>query len=99
MLEPAFSVRGIVKSLAWKQRAWESLRFGALRRSAERLRGPAVLMYHGVVDRLQDPELDRWCLTTGEFVRHLDYLTRHFRVVSLDAVVKGLSGGGPLPEN
>jgi peptidoglycan/xylan/chitin deacetylase (PgdA/CDA1 family) len=56
-----------------------------------------VLMYHGVVNRLQDAELDRWCLTTQEFGHHLDFLVRAYRVVPLDEVVVALASGGPLP--
>jgi peptidoglycan/xylan/chitin deacetylase (PgdA/CDA1 family) len=53
-------------------------------------------MYHGVVSRIQDPELDRWAITQAEFARHVDFLTRSYEVLSLTEAVKTVEEGHPL---
>jgi peptidoglycan/xylan/chitin deacetylase (PgdA/CDA1 family) len=60
-------------------------------------RGAAILMYHGVVDRVRDPELDGWCLTAEELGRHLEALGRERKVVPLAQMVEAL-GAGEAPD-
>jgi peptidoglycan/xylan/chitin deacetylase (PgdA/CDA1 family) len=88
-----------VKPLIWKRRIRETLQYGRPGRAAERLPGPVVLMYHGVVDQIRDSELDRWNLTRKAFIRHLDYLSRHYEVVPLTQAVQVLGSSDRIPEN
>jgi peptidoglycan/xylan/chitin deacetylase (PgdA/CDA1 family) len=88
-----------VKPLIWKRRIRETLRYGRPGRAAERLPGPVVLMYHGVVNQIRDSELDRWNLMRKAFIRHLDYLTRHYEVVPLSQAVQVLGSSDRTPEN
>lgn len=53
-------------------------------------------MYHGVVDRVRDPELDRWSITADELRAHLAALTTRWEVVPLQRVVDALRAGRTL---
>lgn len=59
--------------------------------------GPAILMYHGVVDCVRDPDLDAWSITAEELRRHLEALTRGWEVVALGTLVDALVTGRGLP--
>jgi peptidoglycan/xylan/chitin deacetylase (PgdA/CDA1 family) len=54
-------------------------------------------MYHGVVSRIQDPELDRWAITQAEFARHIAFLSQFYEVVSLGQAVDAVQSGYSLP--
>ena len=84
---------------SWKTRFIQALRFSALHRPFPQVPGPVILVYHGVVSRIQDPELDRWAITQVEFARHLDLLARNFQVVPLGQVVTALTSGNALLPN
>lgn len=72
-------------------RTLDLLGLAALGRRRNR-RLPAVLMYHGVVER--PPRLSRQILVrSGIFARHMEHLARHHRVVHLSELVQGLQGG------
>lgn len=64
---------------------------------AQDSRGPIILMYHGVVDRVRDPDLDAWSITAEELRRHLEALTRRWEVVALDSLVQALERRRALP--
>src|SRR5205814_3591619 len=53
-----------------------------------------VLCYHSVNDQA-NPDCDP--LPRSMFEQHLDHLKRHYQVVTVDALVKGLYAGAPLP--
>src|SRR5438270_13720771 len=80
-----------MKPINWKARMIETLRHGPHRRRAESLPGPVILMYHGVLNQIADAELDRWDVTRRAFIRHLDYLLSHYRVVSLEQALQGVA--------
>ena len=46
-----------------------------------------VIMYHGIVERIIDPYLDRYCITKTHFQRQIDFLGKKFRFVSLSELV------------
>lgn len=71
----------------------EGFRYGLPLPRRRGLPGPVILMYHGVIARSQDPELDRWAIPTAEFIRHLDFLRRHYRIVSMERLVEALGAG------
>lgn len=56
-------------------------------------------MYHGVVNQIHDSELDRWNLTRKAFLRHLDYLSRHYEVVPVSQAVQVLGSSDRTPED
>jgi peptidoglycan/xylan/chitin deacetylase (PgdA/CDA1 family) len=72
------------------------LRFGGQRQDLPQVPGPLILVYHGVVDRIQDPQLDRWAITHAELTRHLDFLARTFQIVPLNRIVSALAEGSSL---
>ncbi len=82
-----------MKTLSWKRRLLEGLRYGLPLPRRRRLPAPVILMYHGVIARCQDPILDRWALSAVEFARHLDYLERHYRIVSLNRLMEAIHAG------
>jgi len=56
----------------------------------------AILMYHGVVDRVRDPEIDRWSITAEELRGHVAALTRQWEVVSLRRMCDALQTGSDI---
>lgn len=66
------------------------------RRHGRRLR---VLLYHGVLQRVDGPAaFGNLFLDVERFARHLRYLVRSFTIVSLNDVLACLATGRPFPE-
>ena len=87
-----------MKQIALKQYVLE--RFRSIgRRFGGTLSGAVILMYHGVVQRDEDPDLDRWNITQRELGRHLRFLSETFQIISLDTVVKAIEHRDDLPAN
>ncbi len=94
-------VKSSVKSLAAKA-IHGSGAFLLLRKMHRRRFGPGIriLFYHRVAAEAGPPDLrGRRPITAREFERHLQHLTRHYRVISLEEAAKALQSGAPLPEN
>ncbi len=53
--------------------------------------GPWIVAYHGVVERIRDPWLERNNLVLSQFREHLDYFERHRVVVALDELLGSIS--------
>lgn len=56
-----------------------------------------VLSLHGVVERIEHPEIQLNHLDLETFERVVELVRTRFSVVSLDEIVASLRGGGPLP--
>lgn len=46
-----------------------------------------IIVYHGVVEEIMDPYLDRFCITKTHFQKQIDFLAKHFRFVSLSELI------------
>ncbi len=68
-----------------------------LRRRRRASRGLLILMYHSIGrSDLLRPGL---CVSEKNFARQLKYLTRHFKILSLESAVGTIRRGEPLPDN
>jgi peptidoglycan/xylan/chitin deacetylase (PgdA/CDA1 family) len=60
----------------------------------------AILRYHAVVDPQDcDYASPGICISKRDFEKHVRYLARRYRVISLDDVVDAIRAGKPLPAN
>ncbi len=56
-----------------------------------------VVMYHGITQKAYDPPV--WTqLPVDQFRRQLDYLQKHYQLVSLSRAIEALCSGKPLPD-
>jgi peptidoglycan/xylan/chitin deacetylase (PgdA/CDA1 family) len=62
-----------------------------------RRRRLVVLTYHGVLQRTDGGFLHRNCVSVEEFDRHVEFLKRHYRLLTLDQALDGIAGRVPLP--
>jgi peptidoglycan/xylan/chitin deacetylase (PgdA/CDA1 family) len=73
--------------------------YGLIRRTRPNQR-VAILRYHAVCGpegyEYADPHI---CVSVAAFRAHVEYLTSHYAVISLDDAVKALRGERPLPDN
>lgn len=73
--------------------------YGLIRRTRPNQR-VAILRYHAVCGpegyEYADPHI---CVSVDAFRAHVEYLTSHYAVISLDDAVKALRGARPLPDN
>lgn len=74
------SIRGVGRPKRWVQRALSSFRSKVV-----------ILLYHRVFEASSDPQL--LCVTPQHFAEHLEYLCRHYRIMSLDDLVRAPKGG------
>lgn len=58
--------------------------------------GPAVLLYHGVAERVTAPWIQQLHMPVRVFERQMAYVQRHFQVVSIERLAEALSSGLPL---
>jgi peptidoglycan/xylan/chitin deacetylase (PgdA/CDA1 family) len=56
-----------------------------------------ILTYHGVLRRSSDVYMNRNCVDAAMFDRQMDFMVRHYNVVSLSDLVQWLSVGKRLP--
>src|SRR5688572_26852432 len=79
--------------------AWAVSRSGIARVAGRRLHRtvPFIVGYHRVVERLNavDGALPSMEITTAMLEKHLDWLTRNFRIVSLDDIALDQRTGTP----
>jgi peptidoglycan/xylan/chitin deacetylase (PgdA/CDA1 family) len=69
-----------------------------LQRWRERVSGGgAVIMYHGVVARIDDPVLDEYAIDAASFRSHLRFFRRTHEVVPLMRIVEQLRRGACVP--
>jgi hypothetical protein len=61
-----------------------------------RSRGPAVLFYHGVEERLTDPDVQRLHMPLPEFEKQIEFLRRNREVISMDYLHESLTFGRRL---
>jgi peptidoglycan/xylan/chitin deacetylase (PgdA/CDA1 family) len=54
-----------------------------------------IVLYHGIVERIMDPHLDRYCITKAQFQKHIDFLSKKFRFVSLGELIPILKNKEP----
>jgi len=47
-------------------------------------RGPIVLFYHGVVEKIIDPEVQQLHMSVRDFERQIQFLRRHREIISMD---------------
>jgi len=59
-------------------------------------KGPVLLVYHGVEERLIDPQVQTLHIPIKTFERQMDFLRKHRQVISLDDLHSCLSRGDPL---
>jgi peptidoglycan/xylan/chitin deacetylase (PgdA/CDA1 family) len=73
--------------------------YGLIRRTRPNQR-VAILRYHAVCGpegyEYADPHI---CVSVAAFRAHVEYLTAHYAVISLDDAVKALAAGRSLPDN
>ena len=67
--------------------------YGLLRRVNQ---GPTVLFYHGIEEKLSDPEVQSLHLPLASFERHIRYLRRHREIISTDYLYDCLMNGHRL---
>lgn len=58
--------------------------------------GPIVLFYHGVEETILDPGVQTLHLSLRAFEKQIDYLQKHFDIISLDDLHSSLSTGHKL---
>lgn len=58
--------------------------------------GPMVLFYHGVEEEIVDPRIQTLHLELSAFEKQVDYLRKHFEIVSIDDLCNALTGGARL---
>lgn len=58
-----------------------------------------VVSFHGVVERIDHPDIQVNHLELAPFERLVDHIRERFTVVSLDELADALAGGAPLPDN
>ena len=66
---------------------------GALARQERRAVGAAVLMYHGVEARIDDALVQRHCIDTATLSRHLRFMRRYLKPVSLIELRNAIENG------
>lgn len=70
---------------------------GLQRRRECRARGAVIITYHGVMENVTDPVLDRYCVDAATFRRHLRFLCRRYEPVALSRLVERLRSGDEVP--
>jgi peptidoglycan/xylan/chitin deacetylase (PgdA/CDA1 family) len=61
-------------------------------------RGPLILMYHGVVERYQDPLLEEYCIDKATLERQLRFVRKKYLPVPLSVLIDALKSGRRLDE-
>ncbi len=69
---------------------------GLLARREARQSGACILMYHGVVPAITDPELDRYAIAAADFTAHLQYLRRYCVPIPLSELIDALRSGAAV---
>ncbi len=46
-----------------------------------------IIMYHGIVEEIIDPYLDRFCITKTHFQKQINFLGKHYYFVSLSELI------------
>ncbi|MBI5206525.1 MAG: polysaccharide deacetylase family protein [Candidatus Firestonebacteria bacterium] len=47
-----------------------------------------IIAYHGVVDKIRDPIIDTWCVTTEELFKQISVLQKYFDIVTLKRLIE-----------
>lgn len=58
--------------------------------------GPTVLFYHGVEREIIDPRIQSLHLEASVFEKQIDYLRKHFEIVSIEDLCSAIHAGEPL---
>ena len=101
-VDPFRKVKSVLGAVLCKMGAARVYRDVVNRRHGNPLR---ILSGHRVIDEtsiltdMDRRDLARGCLTRRSFEAGVQYLSRAYRLVSLDEVVRGLNAGEPLPVN
>ncbi|WP_295456005.1 polysaccharide deacetylase family protein [uncultured Thiodictyon sp.] len=74
-------------SLKAKAACWVRGAIGTGRRYEKEAMGAVILAYHGVVEDIQYPQLERYCVPRDVFRRHIRYLQRKHAVVPLAEIL------------
>jgi peptidoglycan/xylan/chitin deacetylase (PgdA/CDA1 family) len=72
---------------------------GLQRLGERRAEGAAVLAYHGIVSRQQDPLLDSYSVDAATFRSHVRFFGEGREVVPLRKIVDRLAQGEPMPRH
>ena len=65
---------------------------GIFRLTQHLARGPVVLFYHGVEDKIADPRVQLTQMPLARFEREMRFLARRYRIISLDQLAQTLAG-------
>ncbi|MFV0444354.1 MAG: polysaccharide deacetylase family protein [Planctomycetaceae bacterium] len=72
---------------------------GLLRASETAAAGAAILMYHGVFEKLRGDLLDEYCLTADDLRLHIRFLKSQGEIVSLRELIDRLRSGLVVPND
>ena len=54
------------------------------------LKGPIILVYHGIVDKITDPVLEQYCIDVKTFSKHISFLKNRYILVPLFEMINEL---------